>query len=360
METGLFAEREATPRITFFFRCTIGRMGNTRLRLWKLVHGFREPVAGTLRVTAVEWGRAGSSQIKLIGVLSAPGLAPRPLSRDVRNLSGRHITEGVDLPVMVDLARPDKLRILWNQVPSLAQYQAQQQIRDMQQAAETAARMASGPPFGGANPIDAGRPGQGQFGTAQFGAAQFGTAQFGQGQFDAAQFGTGPFDAGRFNAGFGGSTSFSAGPDFTGTPVGSLPDNLASAVSAAIAQAFGGHAQGGWTESHVHVEIMDGASGGPIVNGRPGTAIVRAARDVVLPPMMAGMVPGGLVDLVLEVTSPESPAPYTAHTRLAFSTPQRRAMLSTPGTQLPVRIDPATPTHVVIDTSELKFDVPEF
>ena len=86
----------------------------------------------------------------------------------------------------------------------------------------------------------------------------------------------------------------------------------------------------------------------------------KTVRKYLSPAEVAGMVPGGLVDLTLEVTSPESPAPYTAHTRLAFSTPQRRAMLSTPGTQLPVRIDPATPTHVVIDTSELKFDAPEF
>ena len=291
-------------------------MGDMKLRTWKFVHGFREPVVGAFRLTDIRFGSVRSDHMVLIGVLSAPGLAPRPMSCNVSFPSGRHIAEGMDLPVMVDLARPDKVRFLWKQVPTRQQYLAEQEARSMQQAAQTAARMAEQMRFGIQNP-----------------------------------FGTGPADADPFSSGFGGSTGFSAGPGLSG--------DLASAVTAAISQAFGGHAQGAWTDSNVHVEIVNGMPGGPIVNGRPGTAVVRAADEVALPPMMAGMVPGGLVDLTLDVTSQESFEPYTVRTRLAFSTPQRRARVSTPGTRLPVLIDPAAPTRVVIDTATFLRDSPD-
>jgi hypothetical protein len=72
--------------------------------------------------------------------------------------------------------------------------------------------------------------------------------------------------------------------------------------------------------------------------------------------MFGGMMPGGLVDVVLEVTPPDGAAPYTTHMRMAFSTPERRARIATPGTRLPIRFDPATPTHVAIDKAALDPD----
>jgi hypothetical protein len=41
---------------------------------------------------------------------------------------------------------------------------------------------------------------------------------------------------------------------------------------------------------------------------------------------------------------------------MAFSTPERRALVATPGTRLPVRVDPAAPTRVVIDKAALNLD----
>ncbi|MEY9856123.1 hypothetical protein ABH935_001727 [Catenulispora sp. GAS73] len=56
-----------------------------------------------------------------------------------------------------------------------------------------------------------------------------------------------------------------------------------------------------------------------------------------------------------EVTPPTG-EPYTTHTRLVFSTPERRARIATPGTRLPIRFDPTRPTRVEVDKTALDLD----
>jgi hypothetical protein len=76
-------------------------------------------------------------------------------------------------------------------------------------------------------------------------------------------------------------------------------------------------------------------------NSRPRMTGVVSAPGGFLPP-------GGQADITLEITKNDGSF-YTATTRIAFSTPERRASIATPGNRLPVRIGPANPSRVVID-----------
>lgn len=283
-------------------------MGDLGFSLWRVLHRYRDPVPGTLRLTARDW--SGSS-VTYVGVVSAPGLAPTPVTHKTSQPSSRWVLDGMDLPVVVDRARPAKLKILWKQVPTEKQYRANLQAQQLQQAAETAARMAAGDTTAG---------------TATPGNL-FGTIFSGGGS---------PFAGGGTFAG----GNFAGGGD------------LAQAVTNAISEAFGGQSNTAWSESHVHVEINDGA---PILDGIPATAVVTAAQEVNAPAFFGRIVPGGIVDLTLEVTPPTG-EPYTTHTRLVFSTPERRARIATPGTRLPIRFDPTRPTRVEVDKTALDLD----
>ncbi|MEZ0112031.1 hypothetical protein ABH920_006050 [Catenulispora sp. EB89] len=295
----------ASPRpasIVVAPKAILARMGDLGFSLWRVLHRYRDPVPGTLRLTARDW--SGSS-VTYVGVVSAPGLTPTPVTHKTSQPSSRWVLDGMDLPVVVDRARPAKLKILWKQVPTEKQYRANVQAQQMKQAAETAARMAAGDTTAG---------------TATPGNL-FGTIFSGN------------------------SSTFAGGGDFAG-------GDLAQAVTNAISEAFGGQSNTAWSESHVHVEINDGA---PILDGIPATAIVTAVQDVNAPAFFGRIVPGGIVDLTLEVMPPTG-EPYTTHTRLVFSTPERRARIATPGTQLPIRFDPTRPTRVEVDKTALDLD----
>lgn len=259
-------------------------MGDLGFSVWRIVRRYRDPVSGTFRVTTKNWRH--SSSVTYIGVVSAPGLSPTPTTHKTSEPVRRFVVEGMDLPVIVDRADPSRFTVLWKQVPTEKQYLANVQAQQMQQAAETAARMAAGD-------TTAGR--------SVFGG-------------DANTFGG---DA----------------------------NDLAQAVTDAIAQAFGGESSTVWGESHVHVQIHEGA---PIVGGIPATATVVAVQEVTLPGPFGTMAPGGVADLTLEVAPPDGTV-YTTHMRLFFSTPERRARIAVPGTRLPVRIDPNRSTHVEFD-----------
>ena len=114
-------------------------MGDLGFSVWRITRRYRDPVSGTLRLTARDWHR---SNVTYIGVVSAPGLAPTPVSHKTSEPSGRYVMEGMDLPVIVDRTEPAKLKILWKQVPTEKQYHANLAAEQMRQAAETAARMA--------------------------------------------------------------------------------------------------------------------------------------------------------------------------------------------------------------------------
>jgi hypothetical protein len=70
-----------------------------------------------------------------------------------------------------------------------------------------------------------------------------------------------------------------------------------------------------------------------------------------IPPGMLS-APAGMVDITLEVRTADGTC-YTTATRVGFSTPERRARVATPGTQLSVYIDPSDRSRVAIDTSGL-------
>lgn len=267
-------------------------MGDLGFSVWRLTRGYSDPVSGTLRVTARDWHR---STVTYIGVVSAPGLTPTPVSHKTSEPSGRYVMEGMDLPVIVDRAEPSKLKILWKQVPTEKQHRANLAAEQMRQAAETAARMAAGD-------ATAGAPG-----------------------------------------------NFFAMGD--GNPFANNESDLAQAVTNAITEAFSGQSAV-WGESHVHVQINDST---PITDGIPATATVLAAQEVTLPGTFANLMPGTIVDLTLQVAPPDGDG-YTTHTRLVFSTPERRARIAAPGTRLPIRIDPNRRTHVEVDRTALDLD----
>lgn len=271
----------------------LSRMGDLGFLVSRLVRRYRDPVVGTLRLTAKDWR---GSRVKYVGVVSAPGLSPTPVSYRTSEPTKRWVMDGMDLPVVVDRTRPAKLRILWKQVPTTKQYRANLQAQQMRQAAETAARMASGDSTAGTTPLH-------------------------------------NIFAMRGNL-------FGDGGD------------LAQKVSNAIFEAFGSQSSTVWGESHVHMQISEGA---PIVGGIRGSAIVIAERDVSVPAMFGDAMAGSLVDLTLEVTPPDG-VPYPARARLVFSTPERRARIAAVGTRLPIRIDPTRRAHVEIDTAALNLD----
>jgi hypothetical protein len=78
-----------------------------------------------------------------------------------------------------------------------------------------------------------------------------------------------------------------------------------------------------------------------VANGRPGSAVIREANDT-------GIVVHGdlVVELRIDVT-PEGGAPYEVRT--AALVPAAARARATPGTIVPVRIDPTQPGNVLVD-----------
>lgn len=81
--------------------------------------------------------------------------------------------------------------------------------------------------------------------------------------------------------------------------------------------------------------------------GQPATAVVVEVTDVepeygTFPP------PGGIADLRLEITKPDGSF-STAVTRVAFSSPERRAAVARVGASLRVRVDPLDASKVAIE-----------
>jgi hypothetical protein len=89
------------------------------------------------------------------------------------------------------------------------------------------------------------------------------------------------------------------------------------------------------------------ASGG----GERAGAVVLDAREIAIPPGMPS-APTGMVDISLEIRRADGTR-YTTVTRVGFSTPERRARVATPGTQLTVLIDRGDRSRVAIHTTGL-------
>lgn len=98
---------------------------------------MREPVAGTLRITATE--RTSGAKLVITGVLTAPGLDPTPVQHKVEVPSRKlaAVFRRYDLPVLVDRTDPSRLRFVWDEVPDEKQL-------DLLDAARLADRMREG------------------------------------------------------------------------------------------------------------------------------------------------------------------------------------------------------------------------
>lgn len=82
-------------------------------------------VQGTFLVKEVHPVRMGLSgdSYRLVGKVSAPGLPSATVSHleNSYNPSLREVRD-IELPVLIDRARPDRIRIQWRQIPNLHQY----------------------------------------------------------------------------------------------------------------------------------------------------------------------------------------------------------------------------------------------
>jgi hypothetical protein len=98
---------------------------------------------------------------------------------------------------------------------------------------------------------------------------------------------------------------------------------------------------------------------GLIAHGEPATAVVLAVTDVAAPWLLRVLrfpvPPAGVVDLLIEVTRADN-STYQARMRIGFGTWERRERVATVGVSLPVRIDPAEPDKVAVDTGAFEWD----
>jgi hypothetical protein len=82
------------------------------------------------------------------------------------------------------------------------------------------------------------------------------------------------------------------------------------------------------------------------------TATVLTCHTARVPIYASSQAPGGIIDINLNVLLSDG-YQYGTKARVAFSTPERRARATEKGTELPVRVDPADPNHVVIDIDRI-------
>jgi hypothetical protein len=350
------------------------------------------PERGILRVTEV---REGHSHEKIIGIITAPGI--RPTRVDHKTDQRGRCAVGQELAVLVDRANPSRFAILWDEPatgagsPSSFQYDpggppiSPQDIAARVEAALDQAFRQRGrpvPPHVAARIeqamirlSQAGPPGEtvgeaisqalghalGGYGAA--GGPQYGQSygqpfnpaggpQYGQ-PFDPAggpPYGAGPGQSYGPPSDPAGGPPYGAGPGQSyeppsdpsgGPPFGQGGQGAAGfpQVSWADQTAPGAGPQTGFDPAR---PTQFPAGGG----GELASAIVLAAQDVAPRPGFAAS--GGAIDVTLEVRRADGSI-YTAHTTLSVPSPERRAAVATPGTQLSVRIDPNDPARVEID-----------
>ena len=97
----------------------------SRFSVWKAARRSDDRVPGTLHVRRVHPVGSGGvgfgAGYRLEGEVSAPGLPPTRISH-IDSLPSVHELAGIDLPVLVDPTRPDRLRIQWREVGDLHKY----------------------------------------------------------------------------------------------------------------------------------------------------------------------------------------------------------------------------------------------
>jgi len=97
----------------------------SRFSVWKAARRSDDRVPGTFHVRRVHPVGSGGvgfgAGYRLEGEVSAPGLPATRISH-IDSLPSVHELDGIDLPVLVDPARPENLRIQWRQVGDLHEY----------------------------------------------------------------------------------------------------------------------------------------------------------------------------------------------------------------------------------------------
>jgi hypothetical protein len=277
---------------------------------------MRDPVTGTLRVASCSGSpsSAASSRCELTGEVTVPGIPPAPVVHCCQAPARKWPQPGQDLPVMVDRADPQRLVVLWDEVPpSRDAGEARQHARLIEEQASATAGLsgAAGP---SPPPVTARAPGDDVTGAPGEAAERTGTARAGTGRA-----GTGQPAAGAAPPGAG------MRPSQTMVARFSQP-GLAGGLS--VEQAAG--------------LLLN--PGGLL----RASATVVDVREVKSPDSTSA--PAGVVDLSLEVSTSSGPG-YQAALRIGFSTAQRRVSIATVGTVLPVLVDPVERERVVIDMS---------
>ena len=324
---------------------------------------MKMPERGTLRVTGVHEGHSHS---RISGVITSPGIRPTRVDHKIDKTDERgRVTNGQDLPVLVDRADPSRFVILWDEAGNAAgappsfQYGSR---ADVFFGPEGQPYPAALPPDAAARVeaaleqafIQRGRqmpPGMAARVEQALDRALGQAGLQGQGISDAISQALGraggqPYGApGGPSYGPGGAQPFdpTAGPSYG--PGGQWG-----------AQAYGQEATGfpqvSWTDQEAS---SAGPQGGfnpaqpaqfPAGGGERASAVVLAAQDAAPGPGSAAA--GGAVDLTLEVRRADGSV-YTARTTLSVPTPEARAAVATPGARLSVLIDPINPARVQID-----------
>jgi hypothetical protein len=80
----------------------------------------------------------------------------------------------------------------------------------------------------------------------------------------------------------------------------------------------------------------------------PTTAKVLAAQEA-----GPSSAPGGTWDITVSVIDPNGGAGWEAVTRMSFSSPERRAMRTATGNELPVLVDPDNRKRIIVDVGRL-------
>lgn len=285
---------------------------------WRAKHNMRDPVRGVFRVTGFYDKHPSSNPpgTRVTGVISAPGMPATPAEHKVDE-RGRWASHQ-ELPVLVDRSDPSRFAILWSEVQNVS-------WRDSEMS------------------------------SAQAMADQLNTAQPGfQPYVEQAPY-PGP-------PGYQPGVPFYPGQPQVQISMASLPPDAAAAVQAAVAQALGAAGLGGQQVFGAPGRPVPGMPGGGLTpeqaaqmaaggGGERASAVVIDAREIAIPPGMPA-APAGMADITLEVRRADGTR-YTTVTRVGFSTPERRARVTAPGTQLSVYIDPSDRSRVAIDTSGL-------
>lgn len=306
-------------------------------RNWLRNHRLSDPVDGTYRLTACSGGAydASYSNCLMEGVVTAPGVAPVAVEHRCLAPTKKWPSSGDTLPVVVDRADPQRLRVKWDEIPT-----GRERGR---QAAQGAAELL-------AQQMGAGPSGTGPVGPAS-GSPFSGSSS--SGSPSEATFSTGDISAmpeqiQRLVAGI--EQAARQAMDGSGTPAGQSWVNVTVGPEVTVLGAPGRPAPGapgGGTTPEQAAQAVAGRSG-----MQEATAVVLAAHEVSVPFGMPGASPGGVVDITLDVNGPDG-STYSTVTRISFSTAERKARIAVPGGTLPVLIDPSDRSRIVIDTRRL-------